>query len=225
MAVERLLFRAGRQGYTYPEILEVRRGSLRILVPSAESTRRVRIISTVVDLAYIFIAGPLFGGVGARAHAELGRRGRRRRSRSGLLPGALRSPRLVGPMEPPAPGGGAQASGSPRTHRHPILRDVPGNPGAGRRDGGPCGDSGLPVATGRGDEVRGHVDDFFVSMLTRDRGRRGGSGRFVESLQDAVADQAPLAADPPRDGDPLAGLCDDGDLEGHVRPVFPRGRD
>ena len=63
MAVERLLFRAGRQGYTYPEILEVRLGSLRILVPSAESIRRVHILSTVVALAYIFIAGPLLGAV------------------------------------------------------------------------------------------------------------------------------------------------------------------
>ena len=63
MAVERLLFRAGRQGYTYPEILEVRLGSLRILVPSAESMRRVHVLSTVVALAYIFIAGPLMGEV------------------------------------------------------------------------------------------------------------------------------------------------------------------
>src|SRR5436309_2719534 len=63
MAVERLLFRAGRQGYTYPEILEVRLGSLRILVPSAESIRRVHVLSTVVALAYIFIAGPLLGAV------------------------------------------------------------------------------------------------------------------------------------------------------------------
>ena len=72
MAVERLLFRAGRQGYTYPEILEVRRGSLRILVPSAESIRRVRIISTLVSLAYIFIRGPLLGTVALTLMANVG---------------------------------------------------------------------------------------------------------------------------------------------------------
>src|SRR2546422_10819682 len=63
MAVERLLFRAGRQGYTYPEILEGRLGTLRILLPPAESIRRVHVLSTVVALAYIFIAGPLLGEV------------------------------------------------------------------------------------------------------------------------------------------------------------------
>ncbi len=72
MAVERLLFRAGRQGYTYPEILEVRRGSLRILVPSAESIRRVRISSTLVSLAYIFIGGPLLGAVALTLMANVG---------------------------------------------------------------------------------------------------------------------------------------------------------
>src|SRR2546422_4244894 len=72
MAVERLLFRAGRQGYTYPEILEVRRGSLRILVPSAESIRRVRITSTLVSLAYIFIGGSLLGAVALRLMASVG---------------------------------------------------------------------------------------------------------------------------------------------------------
>src|SRR3989441_819370 len=139
MAVERLLFRAGRQGYTYPEILEVRRGSLRILMPSPESKRRVRIISAFVSLAYVFIAGPLLG-------------------------------------------------------------------------------------PGRGGGVRGHRDALSVGMLPRAGRRRGGSGRFVESLEDAVADQAPLPADPPRDRDPLARFRDDRDLEGHVRPVFARGR-
>src|SRR2546428_4195584 len=72
MAVERLLFRAGRQGYTYPEILEVRRGSLRILMPSPESKRRVRIISAFVSLAYVFIAGPLLGAVALGLMANLG---------------------------------------------------------------------------------------------------------------------------------------------------------
>ena len=72
MAVERLLFRAGRQGYTYPEILEVRRGSLRILVPSAESIRRVRITSTLVSLAYIFIGGSLWGAVALRLMPNVG---------------------------------------------------------------------------------------------------------------------------------------------------------
>src|SRR3989442_2678950 len=72
MAVERLLFRAGRQGYTYPEILEVRRGSLRILMPSPESKRRVRIISAFVSLAYVFIAWPLLGAVALGLMANLG---------------------------------------------------------------------------------------------------------------------------------------------------------
>src|SRR3989475_10784683 len=72
MAVERLLFRAGRQGYTYPEILEVRRGSLRILVPSAESIRRVRITSTLVSLAYIFIGGSLWGAGALSLLANVG---------------------------------------------------------------------------------------------------------------------------------------------------------
>src|SRR5881396_4262617 len=118
------------------------------------------------------------GGGGAKAHAERGRRRRRRGSGGGLLPGVLRSPRLVGPMEPPAPGGGAPANSSPRTHRHSIVQDVPGNPGAGRRDGGPSGDSGLPIAPGRGNELRGHVNDLLVSMLT--------------SAPDAAADRAVL---------------------------------
>src|SRR5438093_1385952 len=166
MAVERLLFRAGRQGYAYPEILEVRRGSLRILVPSAESIRRVRITSTLVSLAYIFIGGSLLGAGGAKAHAERGWHRRRRGSVGGLLPGVLRSPRLVGPMEPPAPGGVAPASDSPRTHQHAIIHNLPGDPGAGRRDGGPGRDSGLPVAAGRGDGLRGHLDELFVSILT-----------------------------------------------------------
>src|SRR2546422_495633 len=137
MAVERLLFRAGRQGYTYPEILEVRRGSLRILVPSAESIRRVRITSTLVSLAYIFIGGSLWGAVALR-----------------------------------------------------LMPNVGG------------------VAVG-------------VAAVV-DAGRDGSS--FVASLEDAIADRAPLPADPPRDGDPLSWFRDHGDLEGHVRPVFARGR-
>src|SRR5947199_10366951 len=72
MAFELLLFRAVRQGYTYPEILEVRRGSLRILVPSAESIRRVRITSTLVSLAYIFIGGSLWGAVALRLMTNVG---------------------------------------------------------------------------------------------------------------------------------------------------------
>src|SRR2546428_5726432 len=114
MAVERLLFRAGRQGYTYPEILEVRRGSLRILMPSPESKRRVRIISAFVSLAYVFIAGPLLGAVALGLMANLGgvvagaaaavvfflgllgellRRGRLR------LPPLCEGPMLAGPLQ------------------------------------------------------------------------------------------------------------------------------
>src|SRR5437773_1261045 len=44
-------------------------------------------------------------------------------------------------------------------------------------------------------------------------------------LDDAVADEPPLPSDPTGHGDPLAQLRDDGDLEGHVRPVLPRRGD
>src|SRR2546426_7919309 len=96
MAVERLLFRAGRQGYTYPEILEVRLGSLRILVPSDESIRRVRILSTVVALAYIFIAGHLLGAVALALMPNVGG------VAVGVAAGVVF---FLGPFEAPAWGG------------------------------------------------------------------------------------------------------------------------
>src|SRR2546422_11460837 len=91
--------------------------------------------------------GAPLGGGGAGANGELGRRCCRRGDGGCFLPGGLRSPRLVGPMEPPAPRGGAQAGGSPPTPPHPIPRELPGNPAAGPKDGGPSGGFGAPVAT------------------------------------------------------------------------------
>src|SRR3990170_361465 len=44
-----------------------------------------------------------------------------------------------------------------------------------------------------------------------------------ESADHAVADEAPLPPDPPGDGDALARLADDGDLQGHVRDVLAGG--
>lgn len=61
MTIERLLFRAGRQGYSYPEILEIRPASFRILVPSYEAKRRAHLLSILVALAYVFIAGTFLG--------------------------------------------------------------------------------------------------------------------------------------------------------------------
>ncbi len=72
MTVERLLFRAGREGSTYPELLEVRSGSLRILVPSDEARRRARVISTFVALGYVFLAGPILGTLAAGLLQTLG---------------------------------------------------------------------------------------------------------------------------------------------------------
>jgi len=59
----RFLFRAGRKGYTYPELLEIRPGAAQILVPSEQARRRARIVSTFIALAYVFIVGPLVGGL------------------------------------------------------------------------------------------------------------------------------------------------------------------
>jgi hypothetical protein len=61
----RFLFRAGREGYTYPELLQIRPGAAQILVPSEQAQRRTRIVSTFVALAYVFIVGPLVGGLAA----------------------------------------------------------------------------------------------------------------------------------------------------------------
>ena len=61
VARERYLFRAGSAGYTYPEILEVRKGSLRLLRPSGEGQRRQRVITTLIALAYIFGVGAVLG--------------------------------------------------------------------------------------------------------------------------------------------------------------------
>ena len=63
VARERYLFRAGSAGYTYPEILEVRKGSLRLLRPSGEGQRRQRVITTLIALAYIFGVGAVLGFV------------------------------------------------------------------------------------------------------------------------------------------------------------------
>lgn len=63
MVRERFLFRAGRAGYTYPELLEMRLGSVRILIPSEEARRHQRAVSTLIALAYVFIAGTILGAL------------------------------------------------------------------------------------------------------------------------------------------------------------------
>ena len=72
VTAERLLFRAGRKGYAYPELLEVRRGSLRILVPSGEAKRRARVVSTLVAIAYVFVAGPVIATIAVALMQNLG---------------------------------------------------------------------------------------------------------------------------------------------------------
>jgi len=62
VARERYLFRAGSAGYTYPEILEVRKGSLRLLRPSGEGRLRQRVVTTLIALAYIFGVGVVLAG-------------------------------------------------------------------------------------------------------------------------------------------------------------------
>src|SRR5436309_2541812 len=59
------------------------------------------------------------------------------------------------------------------------------------------------------------------------RRRRFRTIRRRARLPDRVwsIDEPPLPADPTGHGDPLAQLRDDGDLEGHVRPVLPRRGD
>ena len=59
---DRFLFRAGREGYTYPELLQIRSGAAaQILMPSEQAKRRTRIVSTFIALAYVFVVGPLIG--------------------------------------------------------------------------------------------------------------------------------------------------------------------
>ena len=66
MDQNRFLFRAGREGYTYPELLQIRSGAAaQILMPSEQARRRTRIVSTFIALAYVFVVGPLVGGLGA----------------------------------------------------------------------------------------------------------------------------------------------------------------
>ncbi len=57
---ERDLLRADVEGYSYSGLLEAAPGSLRFLRPGAESRRTVRIVSTTIALAWLFVFGPLF---------------------------------------------------------------------------------------------------------------------------------------------------------------------
>ncbi len=67
MARDRFLFRAGRTGYTYPEVLEVRTGSVRLLSPSSAAKREQRAISTLIAIAYVFVIGPILAVTGLPA--------------------------------------------------------------------------------------------------------------------------------------------------------------
>jgi len=67
MARDRFLFRAGRTGYTYPEVLEVRAGSVRLLRPSSIAKREQRAVSTLIAIAYVFIIGPILAVTGLPA--------------------------------------------------------------------------------------------------------------------------------------------------------------
>lgn len=65
MEGQRYLFRAGRAGYTYPELLEIRLGAAQLLVPSEGAKRRSRIVSGLIALAYVFVAGPIIAMIAA----------------------------------------------------------------------------------------------------------------------------------------------------------------
>jgi hypothetical protein len=67
MARDRFLFRAGRTGYTYPEVLEVRAGSVRLLSPSSTAKREQRAVSTLIAIAYVFVIGPILAVTGLPA--------------------------------------------------------------------------------------------------------------------------------------------------------------
>jgi len=57
VARDRFLFRAGRAGYTYPDILEVQTGSVRLLEPSKGAKLRVRVISIIIGLFSTILVG------------------------------------------------------------------------------------------------------------------------------------------------------------------------
>src|SRR2546425_5948560 len=71
MARDRFLFRAGRTGYTYPEVLEVRAGSVRLLRPSSTAKREQRAVSTLIAIAYVFLIGPILALTGLPALGDL----------------------------------------------------------------------------------------------------------------------------------------------------------
>src|SRR5437879_12665549 len=53
---DRFLFRAGRERYTYPELLQIRSGAAApILMTSEQAKRRTRIVSTFIALHYAFV--------------------------------------------------------------------------------------------------------------------------------------------------------------------------
>jgi hypothetical protein len=60
---DRYLFRAGTAGYTYPQVLEIRKDGLRLLLPSAEARRRQRALSSLIALGYVFVAGSALTGL------------------------------------------------------------------------------------------------------------------------------------------------------------------
>ena len=60
---ERYLLRADRSGYAYREILELRPGVARLLVPSERSRRTTRFVSILAALAYIFLLGTPLGAL------------------------------------------------------------------------------------------------------------------------------------------------------------------
>ena len=64
VARDRFLFRAGRVGYTYPDVLEVQAGSARLLVPSKTAKLWTRAVLTGVAVAYVFLAGPILAAYG-----------------------------------------------------------------------------------------------------------------------------------------------------------------
>src|SRR3989475_13330614 len=67
MPRDSFLFRAGRTGYTYPGVLEVRAGSVRLLRPSSTAKREQRAVSTLIAIAYVFIIGPILAVTGLPA--------------------------------------------------------------------------------------------------------------------------------------------------------------
>jgi len=60
---------AGRAGYTYPDILAIQAGSVRLLVPFENSQAQGRAVLTLVGAVYALLVGPILAAYGLPAMA------------------------------------------------------------------------------------------------------------------------------------------------------------